>query len=41
MRTEDLVWWLWEETHFLKVVALNLSTIYWIDIFHIHFVDCL
>ena len=29
--------WLWEETHILKVVGLNPSLIYWMDIFHIIF----
>ena len=28
-----LVWWLWEETHVLKVVCSNPSTVYWMDIF--------
>ena len=28
-----MVWWLWEETHVPKVVGLNPSTIYWMDIF--------
>ena len=28
-----LVYWLWEETHVLKMVGLNPSTIYWMDIF--------
>ena len=31
-----LVKWLWEETHVPKVVGLNPSTIYWMDIFHIY-----
>ena len=30
-----LVWWLWAETHVLKIVGSNPSTIYWMDIFHI------
>ena len=25
--------WLWEDTHVLKVVGSNPSTIYWMDIF--------
>ena len=29
-----LVRWLWEETHILKVVGSNPSTVYWMDIFH-------
>ena len=28
-----LVWWLWDETQALKVVGLNPSTIYGMDIF--------
>ena len=28
-----LVKWLWEETHVPKVVCLNPSTEYWMDIF--------
>ena len=28
---------LWEESHFLKVVGSNPSTVYWKDIFHIYF----
>ena len=33
-----LVWWFWEETHVPKVVSLNPSTVYWMDmtLFHIH-----
>ena len=27
---------LWDETHVLKVLASNPSTIYWMDIFHIY-----
>ena len=30
-----LVLWLWAETHVLKIVGSNPSTIYWMDIFHI------
>ena len=26
---------LWDETHVLKVVGSNSSTVYWMDIFHI------
>ena len=29
----DLVLWLWEETHVPKVVGLNPSTVYRVDIF--------
>ena len=32
-----LVYWLWEETHILKVVGSNPSPVYWMDIFH-HFI---
>ena len=35
-RTLALVWWLLEETRVPKVVSSNLSTLYWMDIFHIH-----
>ena len=31
-----VVEWLWEETHVLKVVGSNPSTVYWMDIFHIY-----
>ena len=31
-----LVYWLWEETHVLKVVGSNPSPVYWMDIFHIY-----
>ena len=27
-----MVWWLWEETNFLKVVCSNPRTVYWMDI---------
>ena len=27
------VWWLWEETHILKFVGSNPSTVSWMDIF--------
>ena len=37
-RAGTLVKWLWEETHVLKVVGLNPSTIYWMDIFSHWFV---
>ena len=30
-----LVWWLWEETHVPKVMVLNPSTVYWMDMFQI------
>ena len=29
-----MVLWLWEETHVLKVVGSNPSTVYWMAIFH-------
>ena len=32
-RAGALVKWLWEETHVLKVIGLNPSTIYWMDDF--------
>ena len=32
-RAGALVLWLWEETHVPKVVSLNPSTVYWMDIF--------
>ena len=32
---EALVYWLWKETHVLKVVGLNLSTLYWMKKIHI------
>ena len=31
-----LVQWLWEETRVPKVVGLNPSTVYWMDIFHMY-----
>ena len=31
-----LVQWLLEETHILKVVGANPSTVFWMDIFHIY-----
>ena len=36
-RAGALVWWLWEETHVLKVVGSNPSTIYWMKNFRIYF----
>ena len=35
LRAGALVQWLFEETHVLKVVDSNPSTIHWMDIFHI------
>ena len=32
--------WLWEETHVLKGVSLNPSTVNWMDIFHIYYKNC-
>ena len=29
----NMVYWLWEETHVMKVVGSNPSTIYWMDNF--------
>ena len=33
LENSALVYWLWDETHVLKVVDSNPSTIYWMDIF--------
>ena len=35
-RATALIQWLWEETHVLKVMGSNPSTIYWMGIFHIY-----
>ena len=31
-----LVQWLWEETHVVKGVGSNPSTVYWMHIFHLY-----
>ena len=36
-KQSSLVQWLWEQTHVTKVVGLNPSTVFWMDIFHLLF----